>query len=193
MSSARVSLVPDGNAEVLTSQEEEQLDRSKKKHKVDAEPSNSSVVECNGSVPQLGNQTVLFPTTIDIGMERKTISYKDICLGVNGHNICEEDMELFEFEVAQQGDGPGAKGDGDNNDFLGDPLCPVVKLTELEIESIRIPWKHSLLVKLLGKRMGLRYFHARLLKMWRPKGNMEVIDIDNDYFIIRFEDLTNLP
>ncbi|KAJ1401979.1 hypothetical protein SESBI_28350 [Sesbania bispinosa] len=90
-----------------------------------------------------------------MGIERKTISYKDICLGVNGHNICEEDVELFEFEYAEHGVAPEAKGDGDSNDFLGDPLCPVVKLTALERESIRIPWKRSLLVKLLGKRIDL--------------------------------------
>ncbi|KAJ1441621.1 Zinc finger, CCHC-type [Sesbania bispinosa] len=90
-----------------------------------------------------------------------------------------EDGELFEFESAEQGAVSESKETEGTNDFLGDPLCPVVKLTALEREAIRIPWKRSLLVKLLGKRIGLRFFHARLLKMWRSKGTMEMIDIDN--------------
>ncbi|KAJ1378106.1 cyclin-T2 isoform X1 [Sesbania bispinosa] len=52
------------------------------------------------------------------------VSYKDICLGVNGHNLSEEDVELF--EVFQES---GAEDKGDNavegSSFLGDPLCPI--------------------------------------------------------------------
>ncbi|KAJ1436793.1 Endonuclease/exonuclease/phosphatase superfamily [Sesbania bispinosa] len=76
--------------------------------------------------------------------------------------------------------------------FLGDPLCPVVRLTDEERRGIRIPWKRSIIVKLLGRRMDLRYFQARLYKLWRPKARMEIIDLDNEYFIIRFEDLDDL-
>ncbi|KAJ1385492.1 Endonuclease/exonuclease/phosphatase superfamily [Sesbania bispinosa] len=51
----------------------------------------------------------------------------------------------------------GSKDDTvEENGFLGDPLCPVVILSVEEREMIRIPWKRSLLVKVLGKRMGLR-------------------------------------
>ncbi|KAJ1424506.1 hypothetical protein SESBI_11700 [Sesbania bispinosa] len=37
-----------------------------------------------------------FQKTIGMELERKTVSYKDICIGVNGHNLSEEDADLFE-------------------------------------------------------------------------------------------------
>ncbi|KAJ1394891.1 hypothetical protein SESBI_33832 [Sesbania bispinosa] len=83
------------------------------------------------------------------------MSYKDICLGVNGHNVSEEDGELFELD-AQLDEHAASSSDKD------------------------------------GKCMGLRYFHDHFLKLWRPKGSMEVTDIDDEYFVIRFEDLADL-
>lgn len=38
-------------------------------------------------------------------------------------------------------------------------------------------------MKLLGKRVGLRFFQNRLMKMWQPVGTMDVIDLENDYFL----------
>ncbi|KAJ1403595.1 hypothetical protein SESBI_27160 [Sesbania bispinosa] len=76
--------------------------------------------------------------------------------------------------------------------FLGDPLCPVVRLSQEERESIHIPWQRSILIKLIGKRMSLKYFHARLMKLQRPSAPMKVIDLDNEYFIVYFQDLSDL-
>ncbi|KAJ1440032.1 hypothetical protein SESBI_02265 [Sesbania bispinosa] len=40
--------------------------------------------------------------------------------------------------------------------------------------------------------MTLKFFHARLIKLWQPKARLEVIDLDNEYFVIRFEDWDDL-
>ncbi|KAJ1416228.1 Zinc finger, CCHC-type [Sesbania bispinosa] len=135
---------------------------------------------------------VLFQTTIGMGMERKLVSYKDVCLGVNGHNQSKDDVELFAEGLPDHIEGVSGGVVGDSSPFLGDPLCPVVRLSEEERKAIQIPWKRALLVKLLGKRMGLKYFHAHLIKLWRPRARLEVIDLDNEYFVIRFEDYDDL-
>ncbi|KAJ1404642.1 Zinc finger, CCHC-type [Sesbania bispinosa] len=161
---ARVSSPQSGDTESegdLSTQEKDLLSRSTKKAKdIDIGECSSSLVK-ETPPSQLEN----FHVAAEKGTDRKTVSYKDVCLGVNGHNVSEEDKELFELDD---------------------------KLSESEKEIIRIPWKRSLLVKLLGKRMNLRYFHARLIKLWRPTSPMEVIDIDNEYYVIRFEDLSDL-
>ncbi|KAJ1443601.1 hypothetical protein SESBI_00185 [Sesbania bispinosa] len=191
MSSARVSPSPtdgDTTSGDLSEQEKDLLDRSKKKPKVTMEATSchetiveetlltqTSPVEVESTrvVPCKG---VEFQTAIGMGLQRKMVSYKDVCLGVNGHNVSEEDAFFFDAENPMVEEDGGTKGDhaGDNG-FLGDPLCPVVRLSNEEREMIRTPWKRSLLVKVLGKRMGLRYFQARLYKMWQPKFRMEVI------------------
>ncbi|KAJ1384862.1 hypothetical protein SESBI_42174 [Sesbania bispinosa] len=114
-----------------------------------------------------------FQTTTNLGLERKMVSYKDVCLGVNGHNMSEEDLEFFQ-EVGQEIGWKHKDGDGQGGDlFLGDPLCPVVRLTEEERLMIRTPWKRSILVKILGRRMGLKYFHSRIIKLWKPHALIE--------------------
>ncbi|KAJ1427426.1 hypothetical protein SESBI_09679 [Sesbania bispinosa] len=165
----------------LTVQEKDQLNRSKKKPKVVMEGSSSSRSNPNETVPV---QPIKFQTTIGMSLDRKVVSYKDIFLGVNGHNISEDDAEMFEEDRLLQEQPPVEEGSEGNSAFLGDPLCPVVKLTEAERDIIRIPWKRAILVKVLGKHMSLRYFHGRLIKLWRPKARTEVIDIDYEYFII---------
>ncbi|KAJ1442164.1 hypothetical protein SESBI_00977 [Sesbania bispinosa] len=124
MSSARVSCGSSGEKSSdggLTVQEEDLLDRSKKKPIV--------AVDGGGKVSH---------TTTGLGLESKIISYKDICIGVNG-----------------------------------------TMLTAMEREAIQIPWKRSIIVKLLGRKMGLKYFQARLYKLWRPKFRMELFNAGN--------------
>ncbi|KAJ1378330.1 Zinc finger, CCHC-type [Sesbania bispinosa] len=133
------------------------------------------------------NREVQFQTATSMGLERKMVSYKDICIGVNGHNLSEEDADLF---VAA--DGGEKEGADAGPQFVGDPLCPVVRLTEVEREAIRIPSKRAILVKVLGRKTTLKYFHARLIKLWQPRARLEVIDLDNEYFVIRFEDWDDL-
>ncbi|KAJ1394588.1 Endonuclease/exonuclease/phosphatase superfamily [Sesbania bispinosa] len=157
----------------LTSQEKNLLDMSKKKPKVVGEG------ECFDTVVQETPPSIMGVT--HVGNPR-----------VNGHNISEEDKELFELDAQLEEHAASADDEVGSDNFVGDPLCPLVRLTQLENEAIRIPWKRSLLEKLLGKHMSLRYFHALLLKLWRQKGNMEVIDIDYEYFVIKFEDFDDL-
>lgn len=43
-----------------------------------------------------------------------------------------------------------------------------------------------IIIKLLGKRIGLRMIQARLPKLWQINGNLEVIDLQHEFFIVRF-------
>ncbi|KAJ1428329.1 hypothetical protein SESBI_09060 [Sesbania bispinosa] len=71
-------------------------------------------------------------------------------------------------------------------------LCPSVKLSKSERLGVCIPWKRALIIKLLGKRVSLKSLQGRLHKLWQPKERMEVIDLDNDYFVVRFADWSDL-
>ncbi|KAJ1393807.1 hypothetical protein SESBI_34691 [Sesbania bispinosa] len=137
----------------LSTQEKDQLDRSTKKAKVRTrEDSPETVVQetqaAKSAIPC--TRVVQFQTATNMGLERKMVSYKDICIGVNGHNQSEEDTELF-----ATADGHEKEGAEDGPQFVGDPLCPIVRLTDVERESIRIPWKRAILVKVLGRKMTL--------------------------------------
>ncbi|XP_019167843.1 PREDICTED: uncharacterized protein LOC109163549 [Ipomoea nil] len=68
-----------------------------------------------------------------------------------------------------------------------DPLCPTIRLTKEEVEAIRAPWRKTLIVKVMGRRVGYdAYLLRRLVSMWKPKGSLDLIAIDNDYFLVQF-------
>ncbi|KAJ1393609.1 hypothetical protein SESBI_34793 [Sesbania bispinosa] len=129
---------------------------------------------------------------------RKVVSYKDFCLGVNDH-----DYQSSEEEYG----GWNAHGSDESDESIADPdemdeenrlaeglelLCPTVKLSKEDKKGVRFPWKRVVIVKLLGKRVSLRFMQGRLMKMWQPQRRMEVIYLDNDYFVIRFADWGDL-
>ncbi|KAJ1426110.1 hypothetical protein SESBI_10495 [Sesbania bispinosa] len=138
-------------------------------------------------------------TTV-IGCDRKSISYRDICLGKEDQNTEDEDSDSSDSEDS---DYEGKNGDSASDEEVGDSgdefmseeeenednqmsRCPVVKISKEERKRVCRPWKHWVIVKLLGKKVGLKFMLLRLEKLWCPLGEMEVIDLENDYFLIRF-------
>ncbi|KAJ1400461.1 hypothetical protein SESBI_29527 [Sesbania bispinosa] len=106
MASARVSK---DSIDDDSSQEKDLLDRSKKKSKV----TRQEVLDA-------------IHTTIGLSLERKTISYKDICIGVNGHNTSEEDALFFQDNNMDGGNQGQEQDPRHEQGFLGDPLCPII-------------------------------------------------------------------
>ena len=48
------------------------------------------------------------------------------------------------------------------------------------------PWKNSVVVKLLGRTIGYRALCARLNVMWKSALGFSVIDLESNYFLVRF-------
>ncbi|XLR33768.1 hypothetical protein S83_061668 [Arachis hypogaea] len=67
-------------------------------------------------------------------------------------------------------------------------LCPVIPVSKEEFEDWCRPWKSALVVKVLGKRVGLAFMEQRLQRDWVRKGKIDVIDMDCDYFLVHFSD-----
>ncbi|KAJ1384706.1 hypothetical protein SESBI_42330 [Sesbania bispinosa] len=120
----------------------------------------------------------MFETATDMALKRRMVSYKDVCLGVNGGEYSESSDSDYE-PSSEEEESEGESEDSETENVL----CPVVKLSCKErLEAFR-PWKKTFIVKLLGKRVGLKFLHLRLLKLWHPVGKMDVIDLENDYFL----------
>ncbi|CAN1145778.1 hypothetical protein LINPERHAP2_LOCUS14877 [Linum perenne] len=48
------------------------------------------------------------------------------------------------------------------------------------------PWSNSVIVRLLGKSVGYSYLCHRLKAIWKPVGNLHIVDLDKDCFMIKF-------
>ncbi|KAF7843938.1 putative ribonuclease H protein At1g65750 family [Senna tora] len=111
-------------------------------------------------------------------------SYKDRLIGTNGVDVandysdddfCDEDFSEFEDTDDEVG---GIKAE----------FCPRVKVfPEEKIEWCK-PWRKSLIVKLIGKKVGIRFLRNRIERLWHLKCNMDLIDLENDFFLVRLAD-----
>ncbi|XP_028751595.1 uncharacterized protein LOC114711371 [Neltuma alba] len=63
---------------------------------------------------------------------------------------------------------------------------PEFVLSKRALQKIRKPFKLSLIVKLLGKRLGLNRMEQRIQKMWARSGVVSVVDLSNDFFVVNF-------
>ena len=46
-------------------------------------------------------------------------------------------------------------------------------------------------MNLLGKNIGFRFLKGRLDKLWCPKGSLQFIDIGNNFYVVRFGDMSD--
>lgn len=75
--------------------------------------------------------------------------------------------------------------DEDCEDDEEDPECPIVILTKEEYRQMCKPWRKALIVKVLGRNLGFNIIKTRIYQMWKPKGQMIITDVGNNYYVIR--------
>lgn len=49
------------------------------------------------------------------------------------------------------------------------------------------PWQNALTIKLLGRSHTYNFLHARLQQKWSLRGGWKLIDLVNDYFVVKFD------
>lgn len=67
-----------------------------------------------------------------------------------------------------------------------DVICPVIKLTKEDKKWLRGLWKQTLIIKVMGRKVGYAYLLRRIIALWKPKGRMELVALENDYFLVKF-------
>lgn len=182
----------EGRGRELTAEEKNQLICSTKRSKVTEEDSQSDTVvkescmvvlveennsknsetqesylevpmqEDNAKNQEEGSKKELFPTSTRESLKWKLVSYKDVCMGVNGQkydHLSDDDLVYVDKSDSNSEEVPG-KQDKEGREVL----CPVVKITREERKLACEPWKKAIIVKLLGRKIGLRYLKTGLQK-----------------------------
>ena len=65
---------------------------------------------------------------------------------------------------------------------------PNIEVSLEEFEEWCHPWKATLIVKLLGKRIGFRIMDSWIRRIWARKGEIKVLDLNEDFYLVRFLD-----
>ncbi|RYR76834.1 hypothetical protein Ahy_A01g001365 [Arachis hypogaea] len=67
--------------------------------------------------------------------------------------------------------------------------CPNLILNRAEQHRLNKMWEHTLIIKLLGRRIGYGVLKKRLESMWIKEGMLTLIDVGNEFFLVRFTEL----
>ncbi|XLR08093.1 hypothetical protein S83_036031 [Arachis hypogaea] len=59
-------------------------------------------------------------------------------------------------------------------------------INDAGLKSLRHQWWDTLIVKLLGRKISLPVLSRRLEAMWGKQGSIEVMDLGNEFFIMKF-------
>lgn len=64
--------------------------------------------------------------------------------------------------------------------------CPLICLMKEENAGLREKWRNSLIVKVWGRTVGYNYLLKRLKIIWRPKAFLDLVALENGYFLAKF-------
>ncbi|CAN1170260.1 hypothetical protein LINPERHAP2_LOCUS28894 [Linum perenne] len=72
-------------------------------------------------------------------------------------------------------------------DTLVNPRCPKIPFSDEEIKSFYRPWSKALVVKVLEKSFSYLAMKRRLEFLWAKSGPIQVADLSNNFFMVRFD------
>jgi hypothetical protein len=110
-------------------------------------------------------------------------SYKDMMLGRKG-GVEREDRS--EERVGEQGEDEEGEKMKVEEHKLGNYDCPAFVFSKSVEKRLYRPWRRSVIVKLLGRRIGYKALETRLQQMWVRKGVINIIDLSNDCYLVAF-------
>ncbi|CAN1132974.1 hypothetical protein LINPERHAP2_LOCUS7379 [Linum perenne] len=73
-------------------------------------------------------------------------------------------------------------------DQVQNPNCPRIPFSEEEIRSFYKPWSKALVVKVLEKTFSFLTVKRRLESLWAKSGRIQVCDLANNFFLVRFSE-----
>lgn len=109
---------------------------------------------------------------------KRKISYQEKRVGNTTYDI-EMDEQCDEGQFFSD-DESELEEDKENED------CPNIRLSRAEKQCIRRPWIKTLILKILGKRVGLKFLERRVTQLWNPKRTVTLADLGNDYYLPQF-------
>ncbi|KAJ4838073.1 hypothetical protein Tsubulata_040834 [Turnera subulata] len=115
---------------------------------------------------------------VDVSMTEVPMSYKEK-LTVGRSIGEEEDPWAFEDEAeVEEDDIVVEEGEDGDNIILSDAFK----------KRLQKPWENVVIVKLLGRKIGYRALQSKIHTMWKPSGPIKIIDLENNFYIVRFWD-----
>ncbi|KAL4304528.1 hypothetical protein GQ457_10G007360 [Hibiscus cannabinus] len=109
------------------------------------------------------------------GGQEQGLSFRDTLLGGIGRIDSDALVEDLDVEVREEYVIIRREGD-----------LPEIRFSDRVHAAIDEKLAKSVVIRLLGKHIGYRALWNRIMALWQPKGAINLIDLDNGYFLVRF-------
>ncbi|KAJ4838324.1 hypothetical protein Tsubulata_043031 [Turnera subulata] len=143
-------------------------DLSKASHEIDMD-------EAEGRSP-LERQPSICTDSTPVQMGFPPLSYKDKL--ATGTTTESEEEFWIEEEEPEFEEGDVIVREGENG--------PVIELSKAFKKRLDKPWQSAVVVKLLGRPIGYKALKTKLQSMWKTEGLFRLIDMENDFYVVRF-------
>ncbi|XP_010689461.1 uncharacterized protein LOC104903161 [Beta vulgaris subsp. vulgaris] len=155
---------------VRTSEENDILQRSKKKFKRALSPS-----QLEG-----GSDVSMSPSRVE--SNEGNIPQRSYSQATRGFEQTRNPL----FEGLNEGGDFSSDEEVVSDEEEEDSNCPTIHLTREEKRRIRSPWRNALIIKLFDKRLGYEVLMRRLNQKWSLKGQIALTDVGYAYYVVRF-------
>lgn len=143
---------------------------------------------------QYPNQNTISPKPPDINsqqalMEAETSSFKDKLMAYE-----HKDNKSILFPLPHQIP-VEINITTDNNEIQSEiphSNTYTVPVTTEDKQKIYYPWRFSLIIKVQGKRILHKVLKRKLIELWKPSQSFPLIDLGEDYYIVRFNKEENM-
>ncbi|KAF7831784.1 hypothetical protein G2W53_014117 [Senna tora] len=112
--------------------------------------------------------------------EQGFVSFRDKLLGMPNGGVLDEEANEAWAAISDDGEDERLSSGSEDSELL--------TFSQEEYESWCQPWRLTLLVRLMGRNMGVSFMCNRLEKLWGRNGGVQVTDLDNGYFACSFND-----
>ncbi|XP_021822949.1 uncharacterized protein LOC110764321 [Prunus avium] len=75
---------------------------------------------------------------------------------------------------------------GEDDFVIKNGPIPSIDFSEKVKDCLYRPWRTAVIIKLMGRPLSYTFLRNRLLQRWALKGPMSLIDLDNNFFIVKF-------
>ncbi|KAE8711475.1 hypothetical protein F3Y22_tig00110293pilonHSYRG00100 [Hibiscus syriacus] len=66
---------------------------------------------------------------------------------------------------------------------------PTIKFSDRVHDQIDKSTSTAIIVRLLGRTIGYKTLFDRIHALWKPRGEIQLIDLENNYYLVKFEDV----
>ncbi|XP_020216874.1 uncharacterized protein LOC109800506 [Cajanus cajan] len=120
----------------------------------------------------------------NVVLSNQSKSYKESLLTSDGGKIFTDFNSLIK-EMENPEDAVYHEKEVVRDESELDP-CPKIYVTQEEFEEWCAPWKNSLVIQVLGKRVAFRMLDNKVQREWARTGVVRLIDMSEDHYLVQF-------